>query len=88
MDRGYQEPAIEEKIDMCIMHLKLCCEMKGEAKGTMEFRKFYSGYLRNLPNVSQFRMELMGMKEFDAIAEKLLGFRESLTEISTRINAN
>lgn len=71
MTDKYVCPAVEERIETCLMHLKICCEMKGEEKGTMEFRKFYSGYLKNLPNVSKVRTELMGMKRVDEIEKKL-----------------
>ena len=73
----YNEPSIEERIDTCISHLKLCCELKGEHYGTMEFRKHYSGYLRDLPGISKFRMELMAFLELEPILEKLFRFKES-----------
>jgi len=79
LDNGnYDEPTIDERIDVCISHLKLCCELKGEEKGTLEFRKHYSGYLRNLKDVSKFRMELMELREFEPLREKLENFRKSM----------
>jgi tRNA-dihydrouridine synthase B len=73
----YTEPAVDEKIDVCIQHLKLNCEAKGSQKGVIEFRKFYSGYLKGLPNISKFRMELMVFKEPEPVIEKLTAFKES-----------
>jgi tRNA-dihydrouridine synthase B len=75
MHGHYDEPSIEEKIDTCITHLKLCCELKGEKYGTLEFRKFYSGYFRNLPNITKFRMELMSLTKLEPIVEKLEEFK-------------
>jgi tRNA-dihydrouridine synthase B len=72
----FDEPGIGERINTCITHLKLCCKLKGEKQGTLEFRKHYSGYLRNLPDISKFRMELMALTELDRIIEKLEKFRE------------
>jgi tRNA-dihydrouridine synthase B len=72
----YDEPGIDEKIDFCIQHLKLNCESKGEDRGIIEFRKFYSGYLKGLPNISVFRMQLMGIKELGPVIEKLEEIRE------------
>ena len=78
MKKGYyDEPSIEERIDTCISHLTLCCELKGEHYGTMEFRKHYSGYLRELPGISKFRMELMSFLEIEPILEKLHRFKEA-----------
>ena len=70
------EPALEERIDVCLEHLRLAIELKGEKYGVLEFRKHYSGYLRNLKNVSKFRLELMQFTEFEPIKEKLLALKE------------
>lgn len=69
------DPCVHERIDVCIEHLRLCCELKGELYGVKEFRKHYSGYLRGLRNVSKFRLELMGYDEFEPLKERLLRFR-------------
>jgi tRNA-dihydrouridine synthase B len=79
---GYTEPSIEERINVCMEHLKLCCELKGERYGTVEFRKHYSGYLRNLTGVSKFRMELMSFLELNPILEKLEIYKSSFSTIS------
>jgi tRNA-dihydrouridine synthase B len=73
----FDEPGIGERINTCITHLKLCCKLKGEKQGTLEFRKHYSGYLRNLPDIAKFRMELMSLNELDIIINKLQEFKES-----------
>lgn len=74
----FKEPLFEERIDVCISHLKLCCDLKGESKGTLEFRKHYSGYLKGLPNISKFRIDLMQFQELAPILEKLYKFKDSL----------
>lgn len=79
----YEEPAIEERIDICIEHLRLCCELKGEERGTLEFRKHYSGYLRNLKDISKFRMELMELREFQPLKDKLENFKKSMMAETT-----
>ncbi len=78
---SYTEPDVNEKINTCIDHLKLNCEAKGEQKGVIEFRKFYSGYLKGLPNVSKFRMELMVYKELTPLIEKLSLIKEHYNEM-------
>lgn len=76
-----EEPSVEERIEICIEHLRLACEIKGELYGVKEFRKHYSGYFRNLPNVSKFRLELMQFNEFEPLKEKLLSFKDRQVEI-------
>lgn len=68
---SYDEPSVEERINVCIEHLKLNVETKGEPKGIIEFRKFYSGYLKNLPDVSKFRMQLMTPLTLNEAIDKL-----------------
>ena len=83
---SYSEPQLSEKIDTCMSHLKLCCELKGEKYGTLEFRKHYSGYLRNLPDISKIRMELMAMTELGPIIERLTALKEKIpAELPTGI---
>ncbi len=77
---SYLQPNIDERIDVCAEHLKLCCELKGERLGTLEFRKHYSGYLRNLPGIAKFRMELMTFLELDPILKKLAKYKELCRE--------
>ena len=67
----YTEPTLGEKIEICIEHLKLNCEAKGETYGVLEIRKFYSGYLKGLPNIAKFRMELMQLKDLNSVLDKL-----------------
>ena len=83
LKNGYYEPepTIYERVDMCLEHLKLAIELKGEKYGVIEFRKHFAGYLRNLPNISKFRLELMQFKEFEPIKEKLLYLKEHYFEI-------
>jgi tRNA-dihydrouridine synthase B len=73
---SYEEPSVEEKIDTCITQLKLNAASKGEPRGIIEFRKFYSGYLRNLPNISKYRMELMSVNTLSVVVEKLEEIKE------------
>lgn len=71
-----EEPSIEEKVDICVEHLRLAVELKGEKLGVREFRKHYSGYLRNIRDVNKLRLELMGFDTFEPIKEKLEKFKE------------
>lgn len=75
----YKEPELLEKFSTCREHLKLNCDIKGEPKGVIEFRKFYSGYLKDLPNVSKYRMELMAIKDLKGALNKLNEIEEIYT---------
>jgi tRNA-dihydrouridine synthase B len=82
LSRGlYIEPQLPEIFDTCKNHLNLSCDTKGELKGVIEFRKFYSGYLKGLPNISKFRMELMAIKDLQGVLDKLNEMEEMYTII-------
>jgi nifR3 family TIM-barrel protein len=65
------EPTVEERLSVCLDHLKLNVNHKGEKYGVQTFRKHYVGYLKGLPNISSVRSELMMMSELNQIAERL-----------------
>ena len=50
---------LHEKIQILKDHYTFSAEYKGEKRGVLEMRKHISGYLKGLPNISKFRMELM-----------------------------
>ena len=78
LEKGfYSEPELPEIINTCIEHLKLNCDIKGEKKGVLEFRKHYTGYLRNMPNISRLRQELMTYTELNPILERLTKLTEA-----------
>jgi tRNA-dihydrouridine synthase B len=67
-------PSIDERVRVLIEHLNLSIELKGERKAVVEFRKYYAGYLRNLPNASKTRSELMQFVEQSPIVDHILQY--------------
>lgn len=64
-------PSLTERIEVLKKHYKLSVEYKGERKGVIEMRKHLSGYLKDLPHIAKFRLELMQYEKLDPIIEKL-----------------
>jgi len=81
MDTGtpLPRPTLEERIDLLCEHLSLSVHFKGEKKGVIEFRKYYAGYLSNLPGMAKLRAELMQYTEQRQIVECLKRIVESRT---------
>src|SRR5690606_35808447 len=75
------DPSIEERVDTCLLHLRLCVELKGEWLGVKEFRKYYTGYFKNLRNINGFRIELMKYDELAPVEEKLQWFKENYEQV-------
>jgi len=76
-------PDLKEKIDLLILHLKYSVKYKGERRGVLEMRKHYSGYLKGLPNIAKFRLQLMQYTTLDPIIYLLTQLKknESLLDI-------
>lgn len=68
------EPSHERRIELMLEHLMLSVQFKGERTGVIEFRKHYSGYLRNQAGVSKLRAELMQFTELQPIVKRLREF--------------
>jgi len=64
-------PSLEERIRILKMHYLYTVEYRGERRGVLEMRKFLSGYLRGLPHIAKFRLELMKYNQVEPIFEKL-----------------
>ena len=64
-------PSIDERVRVLLQHLRLSIEQKGERRAVIEFRKHYSGYLRNLPNASKTRSELMPFVDLSPIEDRI-----------------
>ncbi len=64
-------PSLEERIRILKMHYLYTVEYRGERRGVLEMRKFLSGYLRGIPHIAKFRLELMKYNQVEPIFEKL-----------------
>jgi tRNA-dihydrouridine synthase B len=67
----FARPSIEERFKILIEHLRLSVEIKGERKGVIEFRKYYSGYLKGMYNAAKVRQELMQYIDLEGIMERI-----------------
>jgi tRNA-dihydrouridine synthase B len=73
-----QQASIDERVALCVEHLRLSIKYKGERTGVLEMRKHYSGYLRGLPGVAKLRAELMTYTTGDPVIERLARFVDEM----------
>lgn len=66
-----QAPTIEERVGVCKNHLLKSLEWKGAVVGINEMRRHYTNYLKGLPNIKEYRLKLVTLKEPEAIHEVL-----------------
>ena len=87
METGSISTVIDEKmrIQTCLRHLELAIKVKGKRRAILEHRKFYTGYLKGLHNVSEIRKALMVPTEYNEIEEILLSYLEYLTKLQIAV---
>lgn len=64
-------PTIEERIAVCRKHLHRSYEWKGPVAGINEMRRHYANYLKGLPNIKEYRNQLVILKTVEEIEEVL-----------------
>jgi nifR3 family TIM-barrel protein len=60
-------PTLAQRIDVIRKHLHHSVEWKGLIVGINEMRRHYSNYLKGLPNMKEFRLKLVTLKEVSEI---------------------
>jgi len=66
-----EPPALAGRIELLKRHYLYSIEFKGEKMGVIEMRKHLSGYLRGLPHIARFRLELMQFEKSEPVFERL-----------------
>ena len=64
-------PTLEERVGAARKHLLHSISWKGESLGIVEMRRHYTNYFRGIPNIKDYRKELVTLREKDAIMEVL-----------------
>src|SRR6476620_11853953 len=64
-------PSVQERIDVCLTHLRKSVEWKNPVVGINEMRRHYANYLKGLPNIKDFRNRLVTLKTEEEINEVL-----------------
>lgn len=75
-------PTIEERIAVCCTHLQKSTEWKGPVLGVLEMRRHYANYLKGLPHIKDFRMQLVTAKTQDAVEQILQEILEKYAGIN------
>jgi len=65
------EPDIKERVRVCRLHLEKSVELKGEKRGVVEMRKFYGHYFKRLPDIKEYRMQLVTLEKKEEIIRLL-----------------
>lgn len=73
-------PTNAEIVELCIRHLKLSCDIKGDTVGTKEMRKHAAWYLKGLRNSNEVKNKINNTNSKEEIEQLLLEYIESNPE--------
>jgi len=81
-------PSVEERVAVCRKHLRRSIERKNPVVGINEMRRHYANYLKGLPNIKEFRNQLVTLKTeeeinavLDQVAKTYAGYQFEKTSI-------
>jgi nifR3 family TIM-barrel protein len=74
-------PTIQERVDVCKVHLQKSVEWKGERTGIFEMRRHYSNYFNGIPHFKEYRMKLVKLETLIDIEDVLNEIREGFLEL-------
>ena len=72
-------PTIQERIELCKKHLLKSILWKGNRIGVLEMRRHYANYLKGLPNIKEYRNQLVRFDDDQAIIYLLNEIEEKFT---------
>ena len=64
-------PTYEERVAVCLEHLRDSIAIKGERTGVLEMRRHYAGYFKGIPHFKEKKMKLMLAHTYAECAEIL-----------------
>ena len=72
-----QGPTINERVDVCNIHLQKSVEWKGPKTGIFEMRRHYANYFKGIADFKEYRMKLVGL-------ENIVDIQDVLAEIKNK----
>lgn len=79
--------SIQDRVDLCVEHLKLSIERRGPFYGPLTFKKYYAGYLKGLPYAARLRGELMQFSDEERIVNRLNEYAKQLLDMQSNDDA-
>jgi len=65
------KPGLEQRVEVCRMHLEKSIEWKGEKVGIVEMRRHYTNYFKGIPNFKETRTTLVTSNSVNELYDTL-----------------
>ncbi|MBI5415364.1 MAG: tRNA-dihydrouridine synthase, partial [Candidatus Omnitrophica bacterium] len=72
--RHLPQPNLQERIELCVEHLKLSVYYNWLRDAVIPYSKYYVAYLKGVPHVQKLRQELMRLVDLDQVIDCLRQF--------------
>jgi len=69
--KTYTSPTLQEKINVCLQHLKNSVDWKGERTAVLEMRRHYAAYFKGIPHFKEKKIKLMAAQTLSECEELL-----------------
>ena len=66
-----QGPTINERVEVCNIHLQKSVEWKGPKTGIFEMRRHYANYFKGIADFKEYRMKLVALENMTDIQDVL-----------------
>ena len=73
---SYSPASLNERVELCLSHLRHSLSLHTEKYGIPAFRKYYLGYFKGIFGAAKLRAELMTMDTYAQVEERLYKFAE------------
>ncbi len=70
-------PTLAERANLCLKHLRLSVELRGDRGGVIGMRRHFAGYFRGMRGAAQLRGELTRLAEAESVRQRLQQLAES-----------
>ena len=64
-EREYQIPSLQERKQICLLHLQYLCEFYGKPKGIIMMRRIYSKYFSKCKHLVSLKIDSQSIKTFE-----------------------
>lgn len=81
------EPEVDDKVEIALLHLRRLVDLKGEKVGVMEMRKHASWYLKGVRGNGKARKALNQAETEAEMIEILMQFRDEMLAQQTKVEA-
>ncbi len=75
----YVKPSIDRRIEQILFHSKGLVDIYGERRGMLEFRKYFSGYMKGFHEIKRVREKLNSIIVYRELVTLLEEYRKSIS---------